>query len=65
MIHPYWGTLVTCGQCDWRDHEHQGELYVDECWACGDELMACRTCKRNAMCCYCGEAHAAECPWPL
>lgn len=69
MVHPMWGTLITCSEVTTADHF---ELYPDHtdlqfefCEQCSRLLCVCVTCGRYVACCPCGAHHAWECPWPL
>jgi len=69
MIHPYWGTLVVCGEIQpsqhkWHEPEHM-EARLDECEICNRTLVSCVPCQGIINCCWCGRYHAIECPWPL
>jgi hypothetical protein len=65
MIHPMWGDLVVCSEHDGRQHPTWHVVYVDHCYDCGRQLLACTECRQNVACCPCAMAHSAECDWPL
>jgi hypothetical protein len=65
MVHPYYGYLVVCAECDGMQHDQAHEWAYSWCDVCLRAMLDCVTCGKYITCCPCGTHHAEECPWPL
>jgi hypothetical protein len=65
MVHPYYGDVVICANDDGTQHAEAHSRTLDSCEDCGDTVVVCADEHRCISCCYCGNYHSADCPWPL
>jgi len=65
MVDPYTGETIVCSGDDASQHDPTHASEPDWCETCDDVVIVCRVHNRCISCCYCGNYHSMDCPWPL